>query len=385
MNESERSTTMQRGLSALRAGDARGARDMFEMIVAAGQADASTFLAIGFACVQLEDNEGLLSAVDRALDLEPRNLRALLFKADHLVRVDRPREALTFYQAAIAIAQGMTEVPNDVLQGLQRAQQHSDQATREYEDYLRGALREKGYDERSVSRFAESLDIAVGRKPVHYQQPTRYYFPGLPQQAFYSREQFDWVPAMEAATVAIREELLAVTQEEGLFSPYLEHDPTLPRFNENSNVDSMDWSAFYLWRDGALVADNAARCPSTVEALAQVDAPAVPGQTPTALFSRLAPGATIAPHHGMLNTRLICHLPLVVPEDCGALRVGNEEHPWREGECLIFDDSMQHEAWNPSQQARVVLLFDVWRPELSTEEREWVTAMLMAVEAFGSA
>ena len=77
--------------------------------------------------------------------------------------------------------------------------------------------------------------------------------------------------------------------------------------------------------------------------------------------------------------------PLIVPENCGALRVGNTQKAWQEGELLIFDDSMEHEAWNHSDRDRVVLLFDIWRPELSAEERQWVSAMLLAVKSFGEA
>jgi aspartyl/asparaginyl beta-hydroxylase (cupin superfamily) len=119
-------------------------------------------------------------------------------------------------------------------------------------------------------------------------------------------------------------------------------------------------------------------------ALEQVPAPYVAGQTPCALFSKLAPGASIPPHHGVFTTRLICHLPLIVPENCGALRVGNYQREWREGEAFVFDDSVEHEAWNHSAQPRVVLLFDVWRPELTEEERHWVSQMLLAVDAYGA-
>ena len=91
----------------------------------------------------------------------------------------------------------------------------------------------------------------------------------------------------------------------------------------------------------------------------------------------------IPPHHGLLNTRLICHLPLIAPEGC-ALRVGNETRAWVPGQALVFDDSMEHEAWNLSDRLRVVLLFDIWRPELSLDERELVAAMLAAVDSYGA-
>jgi aspartyl/asparaginyl beta-hydroxylase (cupin superfamily) len=71
-----------------------------------------------------------------------------------------------------------------------------------------------------------------------------------------------------------------------------------------------------------------------------------------------------------------------VPDQCG-LRVGNEVRPWREGELLIFDDSIEHEAWNRSNEIRVVLLFDIWRPELSQDERTLLSAMLTSIDRFG--
>jgi aspartyl/asparaginyl beta-hydroxylase (cupin superfamily) len=108
----------------------------------------------------------------------------------------------------------------------------------------------------------------------------------------------------------------------------------------------------------------------------------IPGQMPSVLFSRLAPGTRIEPHHGAVNSRLICHLPLLVPQHCGELRVGNYSKAWREGELLVFDDSMEHEAWNHSRERRVVLLFDIWRPELDPEEWHWVAKMLQAVKAY---
>jgi len=80
---------------------------------------------------------------------------------------------------------------------------------------------------------------------------------------------------------------------------------------------------------------------------------------------------------------LICHLPLIVPPNCG-LRVGNETRTWREGEVLVFDDTIEHEAWNQSAAARVVMIFEIWRPELSEEERTLVAGLMQAIDATAS-
>jgi aspartyl/asparaginyl beta-hydroxylase (cupin superfamily) len=117
-------------------------------------------------------------------------------------------------------------------------------------------------------------------------------------------------------------------------------------------------------------------------ALRDVPLTDAPGRTPSVLFSLLKPGTRIQPHNGQINARLICHLPLIVPPGC-ALRVGNETRPWVMGETLIFDDSIEHEAWNDSRETRVVLLFEVWRPELTAAERSSVAALLAAVGTYG--
>ena len=109
--------------------------------------------------------------------------------------------------------------------------------------------------------------------------------------------------------------------------------------------------------------------------------PLIDERSPVALWSLLKPGTHIQPHHGMLNTRLICHIPLIVPKDC-AIRVGNETRAWREGEALIFDDSFEHEAWNKSGDTRVILLFERWRPEISLEERAALTKIFETINDY---
>jgi len=179
-------------------------------------------------------------------------------------------------------------------------------------------------------------------------------------------------------TDAIRAELAA--QEEASFRPYLVHDANTPRRDFHGLLDNPDWSTLYLWENGAKTAAGEA-CPRTWEALAPVPLCHIGARAPSVLFSLLKAGACIPAHSGVTNARLICHLPLEVPPDCG-FRVGNEVREWREGELLVFDDSVEHEAWNGSAERRVVLIFDVWRPELEPAEQEAITVMFAAIDAF---
>jgi aspartyl/asparaginyl beta-hydroxylase (cupin superfamily) len=149
-------------------------------------------------------------------------------------------------------------------------------------------------------------------------------------------------------------------------------------------LNNPKWSAFYLWKHGELVRENAARCSKTVQALAAVPFSQFKNRSPSVLFSLLRPGGHIPPHTGEINARLICHLPLIVPPTC-ALRVGNDTRAVVEGKAWVFDDTIEHEAWNRSSETRVILLFEIWRPELTPEERALVSAMFEAIEAYGAA
>jgi aspartyl/asparaginyl beta-hydroxylase (cupin superfamily) len=226
------------------------------------------------------------------------------------------------------------------------------------------------------------MDLLLGKRQIYHQQPVYFHFPELPEIQFYDRERFPWVPALEAAAPQIRTELEAVVASGEGIEPYMQREARRPTFDSNSLLDDLSWSALHFFRHGELVPAAAARCPATMAALSQVPLCAIKGRTPTALFSILRPGAHIPPHNGYINTRLICHLPLVLPPDC-ALRVGNETRPWREGELMIFDDTIEHEAWNRSSQVRAVLLFDIWRPELTAAERALVAEMLESIDRFG--
>ena len=251
-----------------------------------------------------------------------------------------------------------------------------------YTTYLRQQLVARGFDpERSSRRFAQSVDIALGERRVFVQEPRYFYFPELPQIQFYESALLPWLAEVEAATADIREELFAVMQDPDAFSPYVTGHANRPRSDYRGMLNNPAWSAYYLWKNGSPVPGNAERCPRTLEALRNAPLTHVANRSPSILFSLLKPGAHIPPHNGLVNTRLICHLPLVVPGRC-RFRVGNEVREWVTGRAWAFDDTIEHEAWNDSDETRVILLFDVWRPELSPEERQLVVHLFEAIDAY---
>jgi hypothetical protein len=294
------------------------------------------------------------------------------------------RAAASFFTAALRAAPAAGPLPPALATGLGAAEAYVRQAAADYQARLEAAL--AGAD--AGPRLAEAVAIMLGRAPMPQppvawpQRPSLFYLPGLPQRAFYEREEFAWAAALEAETPAIRAELQALLAGEAGFHPYVQSAKDRPGRDFHGLNDDPSWSAFYLWKDGAPVVENAARCPRTVAAMEKVPLCRIPGRTPSVLFSLLRPGTHIPAHHGMLNSRLICHLPLVVPPGCW-LRVGPETRLWEEGKPLVFDDSVSHEAKNGSDQLRVVLLFDIWRPEVTEAERRGLSAIFEAIDATG--
>ena len=255
------------------------------------------------------------------------------------------------------------------------------QANGRFELHLQNTVHATGQDlDRLNPRFAESLGILAGRQEVQLQQPSSFYYPGLPQIAFYDTAEFDWVATLEAAVPTIRNEAAAALAGQAGIAPYVQADPTRPNRGHALLGDSR-WSAFHFFEDGQPVEPNTERCPATSAALAKTPLPRIRGRSPMALYSILEPHTHIPPHNGMLNTRLICHLPLIVPDNC-RLRVGNHTRAVEEGKVLIFDDSIEHEAWNDSDAVRVILLFEIWRPELSADEVKALTALYEAVNLY---
>jgi aspartate beta-hydroxylase len=236
----------------------------------------------------------------------------------------------------------------------------------------------------AMARVAGFVAIQLGEATYPSQdarqRPSAMPFPGLPQTPYIDKRALPGLQALEAQTPAILAELQAVLGDtagrEQVFG-----SATLAQQFLRSDRGPASWDGHYLYRHGQRNDTNAHRCPQTLAAVDALALARVPGHGPEVLFSKLGPGTHLLPHHGVTNTRVVGHLPLIVPPDC-ALRVADEEHPWRVGEVVVFDDTYAHEAWNRSEQTRVVLIFDLWHPGLSEAERIAVGELQAALGEF---
>lgn len=323
--------------------------------------------------------------VDRRLATNPGDIDALVAKGDLLAQGGDDRAAAAYYRAALGRA-AAGPLPMSLKSAIERAQAGLRRAEQRFRGHLHATLDRAGFGPRNrPPRFAAALDILEGRRQVRLelQQPGAFYYPGLPQRRYYERGEFAWAGEIEGLAAVMRTELATLTAGADRFSPYLVRDPNRPQSDVHGLLDNPDWSTLYLFKNGGPVEEAVADAPRTFAAITALDLPHITTRAPSVLFSRLSAGARIPPHHGMLNTRLICHLPLVVPPGCG-FRVGGETRAWRPGELLVFDDTVEHEAWNNGEADRIILIFDIWRPELDPDERRAVTAVFEAIDSYGS-
>ncbi|HLY47620.1 MAG TPA: aspartyl/asparaginyl beta-hydroxylase domain-containing protein [Solirubrobacteraceae bacterium] len=202
-------------------------------------------------------------------------------------------------------------------------------------------------------RYVESLAGAGGK-------PLGAVYPDLPSRPWYDPADFPIVGYLEAHFEAIRDEVLNLDA-----SRFHRESERIPR--------SGDWDVAFFYERGRRHDEPCRACPVTTRCIEAY--PTVRTLAGLIYASRMRGGTHISPHRGPTNLRVRCHLPLKVPEGDCAIRVGAETRRWEEGRCLVFDDFFEHEAWNHTDEERIVLIVDLWHPGLSPREVELLTGL----------
>jgi len=324
------------------------------------------------------DLGGALAATRRALTIAPLDFFSLLSKAVILEQMGDPGHGEAFGHA---LAQQPSGVLPDALKGVV---DHAEAVYRRHQEALERSLFAAAEQTLATlpslhRRRAERLISNTTRRTLMFHSaPTHFHYPGLLEDEFHDRAGFPWLPRWEALTDAIAEEFAAVVAAESAeLLPYLNYSEDQPLAQWQALNKSREWTAIHLVQRGRVVEANARHCPRTMAFLNEVPQPNIPGCGANAMFSLLAPRTRIPPHVGVANFRLVAHLPLVVPPACW-FRVGATVKPWQRGEAFVFDDTIEHEAANDSDELRVVLIIDCWHPGLSEDERAAITAIVAA-------
>lgn len=372
------------GRARVEQGDPDGALAFLTRAEAGEPTHSETPLYVALAYRMKGEFTTALAAIDRALAADPYFFLALLSKGSLLERLGKVRAAAEVYRNAIKIAPTLERMPPSQRAAYEHAQKMVADNAAALAAHLRArtANVRARFKDKPLDRFDESLNILAGVQKRYVHDPILLYYPKLPAYTFYDRAYFPWLEKLEAATEMIKSELAVVLREDwNKFSPYIQLPPEAP-VNQWVQLNHSElWSTFFLWKDGARQDENCARCPKTAALLDELPLAHQTGYSPTVVFSVLAPHTRIPPHTGSTNTRLLTHLPLILPPKCG-FRVGNDVREWRMGEAWVFDDSVEHEAWNESDETRVIMIFDVWNPLLSEAERDLVTEMMNALNEF---
>jgi len=314
-----------------------------------------------------------LAALDQALTIDPLHVGSLLLKGAVLDQLGMSRTAARVYGNALQALRPETRLPPAMQPLLQQAErrmmQANDEMARHFESHL--AVISKGRSQTEMRRFERAFDLMLGRKKIHHPAPTLMLFPWLSGYEFFDRDRFPWLERLEAATDDVQREFLSVLGDESEMVPYINYASGQPLAQWAELNHSRRWKAYFFWQVGQFYPEHAARCPRTIEALKGCPQVDIPNFGPTAFYSILDAHTHIPVHTGAANTRLTVHLPLVIPPGC-EFRVGSETREWKVGEAWVFDDTIEHEAWNRSDVPRAILLFDIWNPELTELERDLV-------------
>lgn len=370
------------GMAALRSGDGASAAIAFRRAVEADPEAGALWGNLAHALRIAGDDAAERDALERALEIDRTNFVAQLRKAQNLERCGMEQAALVAWAGVLQMA---TEIENPspelaaelaagrgFVAGMQaRLGVCADAAYATLEPEL---------DETERRRIRAYYDLSLGRRQVFFNECAGLYYPFLPADEYFDRKHFPWLEELEAATEDIRAELHGLLAEGNTgIIPYVRLDEGTPQNKWSELSHSYDWSACFLYEYGRPNLPVLERCPRTAALLQRLPLAQIPGKAPNAFFSMLKPGSVIPPHTGVTNTRAIIHLALDVPPDCG-FRVGGETREWVEGKAFAFDDSIDHEAWNRSDQRRHILIIDTWNPHLSPKEQQAIVRYFEAGE-----
>ena len=253
--------------------------------------------------------------------------------------------------------------------------------------YLKQSLR-NGLNHHDLNRYfriSRALSGYLGEANVFSsfatQKPKVIYIPGLDTGGFLDAQKHSIAPALKNAFRDIQAEFDEVMNNQQVLKPFMGHAGQDDLKTYVSGNENASWDAFFFYRHGTRFEVAQQKCPNTSKVLESIDLCRIDGQSPEICFSVLQPGSRIEPHFGVTNARVVVHLPLRVPNACYLELTDVGRHFWKEGEPLVFDDTFEHSALNPSDKPRGILLMDAWHPNLSMVEREVFSNLIKAISA----
>lgn len=357
---------------ALARGDVQQAASLLELAAQRGR-DSSTLLRLATIRRSVGDFAGAVQAASAAVELAPRNFVMSLLLGSLREATGAIHAAERAYRMACRVAPLDLSFQPAMAKQIDRARSSVEAASRWRKrllDWQPDSDSGLTVDEdRRLRGFRSNILENLEAGPL---TPPLFLLPGIRSKKYFDASAFRGMAELQAATDAVRDEFICVADGLDL---NLSQSSTGNHGMGSEGSSMGKWSMIPLIRNGIVVEEFASRCPLTMALASQLAMPRLGFISPSLYFSVLEQGSRIAPHTGITNARVIAHLPLIVPDRCG-FRVGGETREWEVGRAMVFDDMAVHEAWNESTETRVVLIADLWRPELSVAEHRGVEELM---------
>lgn len=229
-------------------------------------------------------------------------------------------------------------------------------------------LLELGYQHKVFVGAEESSSTTSNseKNPMLYQE-CHSYVPGLTIQPFWDVDSTTWAQKLKAKYPVILKEFQKATanteqlQQQG-------NNIWTGALTEDASSYGVGWKTLVLMDRGVWDPVNVELFPKTAQAVRDAGVPAV-----EVFFASMEPHSTIQPHSDFTNFVLTSHLALDIPysgtNQC-RLTIADQTREWINGEVMLFDTSLMHDAVNESDRTRYILMFRVWHPDLSEAERQ---------------
>ncbi|RBP53287.1 aspartyl/asparaginyl beta-hydroxylase domain-containing protein [Arenicella xantha] len=309
----------------------------------------------------------------RCIEVAPNNALGYLYAGHWLQRQQQTNAAAALYSIAQDLDASILHLAHHQ-QISEQARLRSSEANLTLRHVLSKQHRDLCAKMIDAERIADAKWVQTNDQAIHFKSknfaPELFYIPSLAATPFHECADCNWAQEITEKSSEIQQELTRALEQklsQDSLRPYL--SGAFAKHSDLSELaNSANWLAMDLYKNGELNTQIAGLFPTTLKALQSAPHYTLDSQPFEIFFSLLKPGQQIAPHYGQSNHALTAHLALDIPPNCH-LTVDTINREWKAGELILFDDSFLHSAHNNSDQTRVVLIFSIWHPDLSENEK----------------
>ncbi|GKY98218.1 hypothetical protein MPSEU_000779500 [Mayamaea pseudoterrestris] len=229
-------------------------------------------------------------------------------------------------------------------------------------------LLDQDYEHKQWFQSSSSSQTNENNEKQRYLQYCHSYVPGLSVKPFWDTTKMDWCGKLQKHFQAIRNEFISVALAENGSIEQRGNNVWAGALTKNAAEYGDSWRTLVLMDRGRWDSVNCNLFPVAAQAVQDCGVDAV-----EVFFARMQPQTRIEPHSDFTNFVLTSHLPLIVPyagtNQC-RLTVGDTTREWIDGELMLFDTSLIHDAINDSDRARYILMIRLWHPDLTAVEKQ---------------